>query len=283
MAFNHRDFASDIPIPEKHHTDQSVYCFYDDPFIYYRTYVQKLLESPPFITSPAELVYKYELLMGSTAFGQRFRTDAPINPKTDKPYGEETQKYAEWAHAVQVGGLIPMHPSNVEAARKLYVQTIDQFELGLVPRLEKLLEAKGESSFQVTSVVDSSNCYAHIDHLSEEGDLFKVALVPSLDRFYNLNDPFNTPRANELAFKIAYQYLILRNMEESVKLKDAFAVVAEYSPPYRTVVVPINLTRWLLTVESTVQRLNQSFNSTSIDVWLSKYSCPRCSCREFSI
>lgn len=63
MKFVFQDFASEMTPPKGHHTAQSVWCFHNDPYVYYRTYVQDKLPKPPIIRNSVEMLYKYELLL----------------------------------------------------------------------------------------------------------------------------------------------------------------------------------------------------------------------------
>jgi hypothetical protein len=92
--------------------------------------VQEKLPKPPVIRHQAEMLYKYMLLLGVQEFDDRFDVSAPINPSTKKPFGEETQKFANWAKIVKQDGKIPVHPSSYDIAKTVYVHTMDQVNAG---------------------------------------------------------------------------------------------------------------------------------------------------------
>ena len=48
------------------------------------------------------------------SFANRYDDDAPINPRTEKPYGTDTKKFEEWAAACEARGVRPLPPGLME-------------------------------------------------------------------------------------------------------------------------------------------------------------------------
>lgn len=60
------------------------------------------IDKPAYVFGRAAHVF---ILEGIVAFEDRYlASDGPINPKTDRPYGRDTQKYAEWLAAQKETG-----------------------------------------------------------------------------------------------------------------------------------------------------------------------------------
>jgi len=127
MEFNYHDITQDISAPENHHTAESVWCFYRDPYVYFRTYIQKLLPVPSATKSQTEMLFKYKLLYDANTFDKKFDSNAPVNPGTGKPYGDTTQKYEAWVLDAANNGKIAVHPDKMLAAEKLYDEVYRQF------------------------------------------------------------------------------------------------------------------------------------------------------------
>lgn len=266
MAFSYRDFASDVPMPTDHHTAQALWCFYQDPYVYYKTYVEKELQPQLPTKNTAEMLYKYQLLCGIQEFTEKFNFDAPINPSTKKPYGEDTQKYVEWAKSVTEEGKMPIHPQNLNIAHDTYLQTVAQTHNGFFPRLKDVLEPKGFVGVQETATVDASRCYAHIDYISTGGDVYKIVLVHSLDKFNDVD------YASAIAFNAAYDYVVLSNSENGDKISPTIRVIAaEYISPFRVSILRVQEQLWTRRVMSGLYQLNRCFNGTDNSSWKSKY------------
>ena len=266
---NTLSFASELAAPKNHHTSQAVWCFRTDPYVYYRTYVQEKLESPPVIRNTTEMLYKYELLLGSEKFDEKFDTRSPINPSTKKHYGEETQKFAEWSKIVRSEGKIPIHPSDAEAAHYAYLQTVEQINDGFAFTLKGLLMEGGQSGIQATALIDNSHCYAHVDHLSRDGAVGLVRMVHSLDKIKG-SDLYA-----ELAFTSAFWYTTLAESTVRYGLNSrAYVIIAEYNAPFRVSVNEINVPLWCSEVHNAIYKLNQSFNGTVYSSWKSPYHEP---------
>jgi hypothetical protein len=268
--FDYHDFASESPMPADHHNAQSLYCFYNDPYVYYRTYVQEVLEKPPIIARPVDMLYKYFLLKGEDSFISRFDSYSPINYSTRKPYGEDTQKYANWAKEVRQDGKIPIHPLTMDRAKIAYEHTMEQVEDGFAPDLKAILDAGGHAGIQDVALIDDSRCYAHVDYLTNTGTVCKVALVSSLDRFME-----NNQARHELVFKLAYDNLVLSKSTKTYTLfPPAKIIIAEYNAPFRVATTSVD-TGGLVeaVITETIQQLNKSFNATETNSqWASKYA-----------
>ena len=268
--FDFHDFASETPMPADHHNAQSLYCFYSDPYVYYRTYVQEKLEKPPIIANYISMLYKYLLLKGVDSFDSRFDFHAPVNSSTKKPYAEDTQRYAEWAKEVRREGKLPVHPSDMDKARLTYKHTMEQVEDGFVPELAAILDAGGHAGIQDVALIDDSRCYAHVDYLTNTGTVCKVALVSSLDRFMEYDQ-----LRQELVFKLAYDNLVLSKSTRPYTLfPPAKLIVAEYNAPFRVTTTSVDTGGQLETfITEVIQRLNQNFNTTGTNSqWASKYA-----------
>jgi len=217
------------------------------------------------------MFYKYLLLKGVDSFGARFDFHAPVNPSTKKPYGEDSQKYADWAREVRREGKRPIHPSDMDRAQLAYKHTMEQVEDGFACELEAILDVGGHAGIQDVALIDDSRCYAHVDFLTNNGIVCKVALVSSLDRFME-----NEPARRELMFKLAYDNLVLSKSTKAYTLfPPAKLIVAEYNTPFRVVVFTVDTGPIELYLVEVIQRLNSGFNATeSSGYWQSKFVSP---------
>jgi len=257
------DFASEMPMPVYYHTAQSLFCFLCDPYVYYRTYVQEVLPKPPIIRKQTEMLYKYKLL-NPDGFDNRFNWNSPINDSTRKPFGEDTVKYSLWAEKVHRDGQIPLHPSTLEIATTAHQQTMAQLADGFVPLLKEVLAPDGQTSIQLTALINKSNCYAHIDRLTAAGNICKVMLIPSLD---TIND---TLMPTEIVLTLTLQAEMLK--KDMADIPWAYAVLAEYLPPYRVIVRKILTEQYSQALTQMIKKVNDALGSVDTGVWMSKHT-----------
>jgi len=266
---NRIDFASEVPLPDNHHTAHAVRCFCRDPYVYYQTYIQDKLPKPPVIRNQAEMLFKYKLLCGLDKFDERFDTFAPVNPNTGKPYGDDTNKFIEWAKKVRSEGKIPVHPSVLEKANEAYSHTKAQIDGNLLPLMSNVVGVSGRAGLQAVATIDNSKCYANIDFLSDQGTISKVMLIPSLDR---LSDAEWV--AEEFMFPLVFQYVTLKEAIPSTRLNNvAIAVVAEYLPPFRVANFEVDVKNRIEIVLGAIQKLNKKIADSKDNIanWQSPY------------
>jgi hypothetical protein len=268
MQFDKHDFASEVKMPANHITAQSLYCFHNDPFVYYRTYVQEKLPQPPVIRNTAEMLLKYKLFCGEESFDKKFVWNSPVNPSTKKPFGDDTQKFIDWCKVQKYDGLTPVHPSHVEIAETAYKEIVSQMEEGFQPTLASLLKPLGQAAIQSTASLDYNNCYAYADYLSENMVLCKLSTVQTFD--YKANENWFAQLLTNSAFALAFQHAVFS--KRTVLASVVYSIIVETALPCRVAVIE-HAVEDLINIESVMQCLNNAYNNKDIkSAWKSKWN-----------
>jgi len=275
MKFDTHDFASEVSMPANHITAQSLLCFHKDPYVYYRTYVQEKLTPPPVIRHTPEMLFKYKLLCGLESFENKFRYDAPRNPSTKKPFGEDTDKFRDWCKIARADGYTPVHPNHVETANIVYDAVQSQMTEGFCPVLQNLLKSGGQAAIQTVAPVCENNCYAYADFLARDNQLCKVIFVTTLER-RTPDDRWLDEVIRESFFELAFQNVVFSQRTPMHDMTNV--IVVEYREPYRVFVATNNVDPITPggvvgtdNIKAELQALNQAYNSKGTDKWRSQW------------
>jgi len=206
---------------------------------------------------------------GKDKFDDKFSIDAPINPSTGKHFGEDTQKYENWARRIKAEGRIPVYPAKYAIASTAIDHTLSQMADGFLDPLPVLLAKYGIIGRQETARIQGSNCYAHADKLVDE-TLCRVIMAPTLD--YVTSSEYNYWRLENIIFPLAFQWMVFTAAGISLK-SESYAIIAEYSSTYRVTIRRIRDTSYLAEtfIEKVLTDLNKALDSKDMSVWKSNF------------
>ena len=257
---------SDAPVPDYHLTAQAAHCFHTDPFLYWHYYVNKSFELPPMSAhTDFEKLFKYALLVGVDKFKDRVVTNAPINPKTDKPYGEGTDKFNAWYGPQKRQGKIPMHPDAYEKLNTMLMSVQAQIDSGYLPDMKWVLAQVQQVGPQTTAHLGGCNCYAHADGMTAT-ELVKVITVLRIE---DVDDNvYYERRLREAAYYLQFQAAVMS--KQAIIGNSAYAIVVELSEPHRAFLAKVYTDKAALDkIEEEVMILNKAYEKP--EMWQSKY------------
>lgn len=113
------------------------------------------------------------ILEGEAALQEQYVVGAPINPKTQKPYGRDTQAYAAWL-SEQTKPVISTEELELAAAMKASIENHD-----IACRLLSSGEAEGVLRGEWNGV----QCQSRLDWYSEDAGIADLKTTEDLDRF----------------------------------------------------------------------------------------------------
>jgi len=277
MAFETIDFTSDIQYPNYHLNANSVLAFYKCPYTFYWTYIKEVYEKPPVIKHPVEMILK-GLFFGGEDATLKLDGSSPINPKTHKPFGADTQKYEDWARGARAQGLTPVHKDHIEKAKAIYAGLKQQVDGGFSTTLAHLVKPGGQFSIHGTANIDNNNCYAHVDYISAGGCVCQLVCTPTLDR--DSRSGLDS-LVNEAIFKLSFNRLVFSKL--GLVDSKMYLILVETNAPYRAGIVYFDddhpSQRVALSptgassraVMATIQAISAAHNSIGIDAWKSPW------------
>lgn len=143
-------------------TSHKLECFYQSPRAFHWLHTQKIIppkDSSAFVPGGAFHCY---VLEGQDAFCERYLvSDGPINPKTDKPYGRDTQKFAAWLEEVEADGKTPITHAELDQIQCMAMALEDH------PVAPTLLE-DGSPEMTIRAKLFGVPCQSRIDWLTED-------------------------------------------------------------------------------------------------------------------
>ncbi|MFW5829720.1 MAG: PD-(D/E)XK nuclease-like domain-containing protein [Planctomycetota bacterium] len=155
------------------------------------------------------------VLEGTDAFAGRFAIGGPINPKTGKPYGQDTKAYAEWATAL---GKPAISQDTTNLAEQL-AGAVDAH-----PAARALLDT-GRAEGVVRTRFHDLPCQGRLDWVHPELGLVDLKTIDDLDWFEHQARSFGY--AHQLAF---YRDLLRQVSGIAVQVH---VIAVEKKPCYR--------------------------------------------------
>jgi hypothetical protein len=154
-------------------------------------------------------------LEGSAVFHQRFAIGGPINPKTGKPFGQDTKTFAEWASAVGK----PAITQDIADLCDLLAEAVH----GHTEAAALLSEGQAEGVVRTTYA--NVSCQIRIDWLHPERGIVDLKTIDNLDWF----------EAQARSFGYAYQLAFYRAVLGAIAgiQVDASIIAVEKQAPYR--------------------------------------------------
>jgi len=182
--------------PEGLFTSRKMYALHQDPYIYYGVYVTKELAEPPTSRQVLGGLIKTMLFNGGLPALERMNivSDSPVNPSTNKPYGQGTQKYDAWEAEVREGGGLPVHPDIVESAAAVHTHIVSQMNKGFVPDLMNALSEVRYTAVSAKKPLEGKQCYANIDGIDDDGRVIRAVFVSAIP--YHLENEAARERLN---------------------------------------------------------------------------------------
>lgn len=113
------------------------------------------------------------VLEGADEFRRRFAIGGPINPKTGKPFGQDTKAYAEWAAAIGKPA-ITQENADLCAVLANMVRTHDE---------ASALLATGQAERVVRAIYGGTPCQIRIDWTHPERGIVDLKTIDNLDYF----------------------------------------------------------------------------------------------------
>lgn len=193
------------------------------------------------------------ILEGEAALQEQYTVGAPINPKTQKPYGRDTQAYAAWL-AEQTKPVISTEELALATAMWESVQNHD-----MACRLLSTGEAEGVLRGEWQGV----QCQSRLDWYSEEDGIVDLKTTEDLDEFERQSRNLDYPSQLGFYYGLAW--------ELGLEPETATIIAAEKRKPNRVGVWRLSETSLRALVERTRADLGAVAEAFKNDQWRTRY------------
>lgn len=154
-------------------------------------------------------------LEGASVFRDRFAIGGPVNPKTGRPFGQDTKAYAEWAATI---GKPAISQETADLCEQLAAAVHDHAEAAA-------LLSEGQAEGVVRTTYAGLSCQTRIDWLNPQRGIIDLKTIDDLDWFEAQARSFGY--AHQLAF-----YRAVLGAVAGVQV-DASIIAVEKQAPYR--------------------------------------------------
>lgn len=249
-------------------TADKLYCHYLDPYVYHQTYNLHTLPKPEEKGSDVEQLIKDMIFNGAGSVMALYSFDAPINKATGRPYGSETQKYANWVAECSEVGITPMHPDKLAVADEIVNHFRWQTAEKRAPEMSKLLGTITGQGVVATCAMASGAAETVIDGVTTSNDLVLIRCVYSLPALLEENNPY----AEALAFKAAFDSTVYTKANKLPDKSGVYIILIERNAPFRVSVVRLDREKWLPRVHVEDELLSAKLKAGDSAEWGSPFT-----------
>jgi exodeoxyribonuclease VIII len=196
------------------------------------------------------------ILEGEDVYAESYVTGGPVNEKTGKPYGTDSQAFSKWAQEYRDKGMEVISTDDDLLVRRMNAAVREH-------PVAPLLICNGQAEGVARGVLADEPCQARIDYFSEEMGLCDLKSTADLDRFRR--DMFSFGYLNQVSFywDVLHAYTGVRY--------PVHIIAAEKKEPYRVAVYAIHESSLMKAHEENVAAIKELHECRATGIWPTRY------------